>query len=90
MIPVYALSGDPIKAYDFFKPISGDATGSNDKTFTMLYDLGMNYLDTGHYPEAVALYKDLMVRDKGSDKACLYQAHISEATLAMKRDHAHG
>ena len=30
----------------------------------MMDDLGQNYLDTGHYPEAITLYKDLMVRDK--------------------------
>ncbi len=84
VIPVYALKGDPGAAYNFLHNLSGDTAGSNEKTFKMMDDLGNNYLDTGHYPEAVALYRDLMVRDKGSDKSCLYQAHISEATLAMK------
>ena len=84
VIPVYALKGDPGAAYNFFHNIAGDAGGSNDKTFKMMDDLGVNYLDTGHYPEAITLYKDLMVRDRGSDKSCLYQAHITEATLAMK------
>ena len=83
-IPVYALKGDPAAAYNFFKGISGDAAGSNAKTFQMMDDLGVNYLDTGHYPEAIILYKDLMVRDRGSSKQCNYQAHITEATLAMK------
>ena len=50
----------------------------------MMDDLGQNYLDTGHYPEAIALYKDLMVRDRSGDKSCVYQAHITEATMAMK------
>ena len=84
IIPVYALAGDPTDAYNFFKNLSGDAAGANDKTFKMMDDLGQNYLDTGHYPEAIALYKDLMVRDRGSDKICVYQAHITEATMAMK------
>jgi TolA-binding protein len=84
VIPVYALAGSPTDAYNFLKNLSGDAAGSNDKTFKMMDDLGQNYLDTGHYPEAIALYKDLKVRDSGSDKSCEYQSRITEATMAMK------
>ncbi len=84
VIPVYALRGDPSAAYNFFHNLSGDQAGSNDRTFKMMDELGTNYLDTGHYPEAITLYKDLMVRDRGSDKSCIYQAHITEATMAMK------
>jgi tetratricopeptide (TPR) repeat protein len=84
LIPVYALAGSPTDSYNFFKNLSGDAAGSTDKTFKMMDDLGQNYLDTGHYPEAIALYKDLMVRDSASDKQCEYQSHITEATMAMK------
>ncbi|HEY3818083.1 MAG TPA: hypothetical protein VGL81_12980 [Polyangiaceae bacterium] len=84
VIPVYALAGNPTDAYNFFKNLSGDQAGSNDKTFKMMDDLGQNYLDTGHYPEAISLYKDLQVRDNNSDKSCEYQSHITEATMAMK------
>jgi TolA-binding protein len=84
VIPVYALAGNPTDAYNFLKNLSGDQAGSNDKTFKMMDDLGQNYLDTGHYPEAIALYKDLKVRDSGSDKSCEYQSRITEATMAMK------
>ncbi len=83
IIPVYALSGDPKKAYGFFHPLSGDDGSANDKTYHMMDELGLNYLDTGHYPEAIALYQDLMQRDKGN-KWCQYQGHVTEATLAMK------
>lgn len=83
VIPVYALKGDPAQAYNFMHNISGDQSGSNEKTFKMMDDLGNNYLDTGHYPEAIILYKDLMTRDKGG-RHCVYQAHITEATMAMK------
>lgn len=83
IVPVYALAGDPKKAYTFFRPLSGDAGSDNERTFKMMYDLGLNYLDTGHYPEGIALFQDLMSRDKGA-KFCLYQSHITEATLAMK------
>jgi tetratricopeptide (TPR) repeat protein len=84
IIPVYALKGDPNAAYNFFRNISGDAAGQNDKTFKMMNDLGQNYLDTGHYPEAIALYKDLLVRDRQSERICEYQANITEAVMAMK------
>ncbi len=83
IIPVYALWGDPKKAYTFLKPLSGDQGAENDKTFKMMDDLGINYLDTGHYDEGIALYQDLMNRDKGP-KWCEYHGHISEATLAKK------
>ena len=83
LIPVYALKGDPAQAYNFMHNVSGDQTGSNEKTYKMMDDLGNNYLDTGHYPEAIVLYKDLMARDKGG-RVCVYQAHITEATMAMK------
>ncbi|MGC4066056.1 MAG: tetratricopeptide repeat protein [Polyangiaceae bacterium] len=82
-IPVYAVSGAPTKAYGFFKPLSGDTGGSDAKTIDMLNELGMAYLDTGHYPEAIALYTDLMSRDKG-DCYCHYQTQITTAISAMK------
>ena len=84
VIPVYALKGDPGAAYNFLHNLSGDTAGSNDKTFKMMDDLGTNYLDTGHYPEAITLFKDLLTRDRTGEKTCVYQAHITEATLAMK------
>ncbi len=83
IVPVYAMKGDPTQAYNFFHNISGDTDG-NDKTFKMMDDLGNNYLDTGHYPEGIILYKDLMNRDKSGARTCMYQAHITEATMAMK------
>ena len=72
VIPVYALKGDPAQAYNFLHNISGDAGRSNEKTYKMMDDLGNNYLDTGHYPEAIILYKDLIARDKcGSASASI-------------------
>ena len=84
LIPVYALRGDPTAAYNFFHNLSGDPPGSNVKTYKMMDDLGQNYLDTGHYPEAISLYKDLIRRDANGPHTCAYQSHIAEATLALK------
>jgi len=83
LIPVYAISGNPSKAFSFFKPISGDSGNSEDKTIDMLNELGYAYLDTGHYPEGITLYRDLMSRDKG-DRYCHYQTQITGAISASK------
>jgi tetratricopeptide (TPR) repeat protein len=83
VIPVYAIKGDPAQAYNFMHNISGDQGSVNTLTYKMMDDLGQNYLDTGHYPESIILYKDLLTRDRGG-RQCVYQAHITEATMAMK------
>ena len=82
IVPVYALSGEPRRAFDFFRPLSGDSGGSNEKTFQMLDDLGQSYHDTGHYAEAIQLYEDLITRDRGP-RWCRYQGRIAEAVLAI-------
>ena len=84
IVPVYAMQGNPLAAYNFFHPLSGDSGSANTKTFQMMDDLGLNYIDTGHYPEAIALYEDLEKRDKAGDKFCTYQVHITESSMAMK------
>jgi tetratricopeptide (TPR) repeat protein len=84
ILPVYALKGDPSAAHDFFHAISGDSSGSYERTFKMMDELGQNYLDTGHYPEAVVLYKDLIARDRLGDRTCAYQSRVTEAVMAMR------
>ncbi len=84
LVAVYALAGNPTEAYAFFGTVSADPPGSSGKTFAMMNDLGQSYLDTGHYPEAIALYRDLETRDAGGDRGCEYRSHITEATLALK------
>jgi TolA-binding protein len=83
MIPVYAASGQPDRAYNFFKPISGDKGGEQTKTIETMNELGLAYLDTGHYKEGIILYKDLLSRDRG-DRTCHYQTQITIATQALK------
>ncbi|MCH2108582.1 MAG: tetratricopeptide repeat protein, partial [Polyangiaceae bacterium] len=81
LIPVYAASEQPQRAYNYFKPLSGDKGGANAKTLEMMRDLGHAYIDTGHYPEGIGLYKDLMSRDK-HEQWCFYQSQISHAVQA--------
>jgi tetratricopeptide (TPR) repeat protein len=82
IIPVYALAGDPAKAYAFFKPLS--EKNDDGSTYEMMEALGQNLLDTGHYPEAIILYKDLINRQPRGAKGCFYQAQITQATMALK------
>jgi len=82
MIPVYAVAGAPDKAFNFFKPVSGDKGGEQVKTVGMLNELGLAYLDTGHYKEGIVLYRDLLSRDPGA-KGCFYQGQITTATQAL-------
>lgn len=81
LIPVYAASGAPLKAYNFFKPLSGDPGGENVKTLDMLNELGFAYMDTGHYKDGIELYRDLMSRDRGK-RYCHYQSQVTMATQA--------
>jgi tetratricopeptide (TPR) repeat protein len=82
IIPVYAVAGKASKAFNFFRPLSGDSGGSQELTLQMLRDLGISYFDTGHYDEAITMYRDLMARDKG-DQFCEYQVLISQAVQAL-------
>jgi hypothetical protein len=82
LIPVYAVAGAPDKAFNFFKPVSGDKGGEQVKTVGMLNELGLAYLDTGHYKEGIVLYRDLLSRDAGA-KSCFYQGQITTATQAL-------
>lgn len=81
IVPVYAASESPSRAYNYFKPLSGDKGGSDEKTLEMMRDLGFAYLDTGHYPEGIELFESLMARDK-SEHWCSYQSEITKATQA--------
>src|SRR3954462_7103369 len=48
----------------------------------MMNELGLAYLDTGHYKEGIVLYRDLLSRDSG-DKSCFYQGQITTASSAI-------
>ncbi|MDX2051124.1 MAG: hypothetical protein SFV15_01955 [Polyangiaceae bacterium] len=82
LVPVYASSGAPDKAYNFFRPLSGDSGAEKTETVKMMNELGTAYIDTGHYKEGVVLYQDLMGRDPGP-KYCYYQSQITLAVQAI-------
>ena len=82
IVPLYAVSGKPEAAFAFFRGVSGDEAGKNDRSLRMLGDLGQNYIDTGHYKEAQVLYKELLKLDGASNLVCAYQTHITEAVMA--------
>jgi TolA-binding protein len=84
IIPVYALAGKPERAFEFFKPLAGDSAGSDEQTYGMMEDLGQNLLDTGHYPEAIVLYNDLIKRRPRSPEVCTYQARVTECIMASQ------
>ena len=77
VIPAYAKVGDPARAFRFFEGMGGDP-------LAMTADLGQALLDTGHYPEAIIVYRDLASRDRRGARPCLYEARIAQATMAMK------
>lgn len=59
IIPVFALVGDPKRAYDFLRPLAeGD-----EKVLEMLDALGELYMSTNHLREAAVIYDDLSRRD---------------------------
>lgn len=82
LVPVYASSGAPEKAYNFFRPLSGDSGAEKSESIKMMNELGTAYIDTGHYKEGVVLYQDLMGRDPGP-KYCYYQSQITLAVQAI-------
>jgi tetratricopeptide (TPR) repeat protein len=82
IIAVYAMKGDPAAAYAFFREVSGDPAGVDEKALEMMGALGKRYTETGHYPEAVALYKDLSARVPAAGKALVLSRLEAAAHLA--------
>src|SRR5262249_14101102 len=81
---IYAFVGDPAKAFDFLRPLSGDGDGEQQRTFKMMNELGRNYLDAGRNKAAVVVYIDLIRRNPGAP-ACAYLAQLDAGADAAKR-----
>ncbi len=82
IVPVYALKGDPARAYAFFRPLSGDPPSSNQRTFKMMDDLGQSYWDAARYPEALTVYRDLAARDSAG--VCAHGVRVDLTSSAIK------
>ncbi|MEP7123769.1 MAG: hypothetical protein ABJE95_22765 [Byssovorax sp.] len=78
LVPIFALAGDPLKAFAFFKTLSGDPAGETRGALAMSVELGQSYLDTGHYGECVALDLDLLQRAPG-EATCKLIAQLDRA-----------
>lgn len=59
IVPVYAVGGQPAKAYDFFRVLSGD----DARALHMLEALGRTYDETGKFADAKKVFAELKVRD---------------------------
>ena len=59
VVPVFAIRGDPARAYDFFRMLSHDDARALD----MLDKLGRTYEDTGKLSDAKAIRAELKRRD---------------------------
>ena len=55
LVPLYAASGAPEQAFRFFAQVSGDKSGETSRTIALMGELGVAYLDTGRYREALVL-----------------------------------
>jgi tetratricopeptide (TPR) repeat protein len=62
ILPVYAEAGAPAKAFDFFRPLSGDGPGSTEKTVALLMGLGDAFRARNKPKEAVATYLQVLKR----------------------------
>ena len=83
LIPVYAFAGDPKRAYEFFRLLSGDTGRSSEQTFALMDRLGQSYVDSGHYAEGITVYQDLVRRDSGP-RRCVYQGIVTAATVVSR------
>lgn len=78
----YSLAGDPSKAFNFFRGLSGDGTGETQRTFEMMERLGTAYSAGGRYSEASAVYQDLRARD--AVHSCRWSAYADDADQAAR------
>ncbi len=80
MVLAYAQVGIPARAFRFFSRYASD----NKQALGMLENLGRLYEGTGRWPQAVAVYHDLMRRKPDSLRLCEWQARVTAAVVASR------
>jgi TolA-binding protein len=91
MIPLYAMSGHPAKAYDLFAAHSGDRPGEQKQLHRMLEEMAEAYSDTGKPDTAVQLCLDWLDRGAGASACAVVKridAIVARAGGAPARAHA--
>jgi tetratricopeptide (TPR) repeat protein len=59
LVFVYAKTGKPEAAYNYFRRVAADDT----RTLALVFKLGGAYYDNGKYADAIRVFDDLMARD---------------------------
>ncbi|MBL8679260.1 MAG: tetratricopeptide repeat protein [Myxococcales bacterium] len=69
------------QAFATFRRYAADEEGA----VAMLEKLGELYRDNGQWPNAIAVFHELMSQRAESDRFCQWQAHVAAAYVAMNR-----
>ncbi|MBI2894772.1 MAG: tetratricopeptide repeat protein [Deltaproteobacteria bacterium] len=80
MVLSYAQIGSPDRALEFFRRYAG----SEDQAYEMFERLGEIFFDTGHWPEAIAVYHAMMQERPQSTKLCGWQGRVTNAVISSR------
>jgi tetratricopeptide (TPR) repeat protein len=82
LIASYSVVGMGSRAYSFFRPVSGDEPGKEDRTISMLVALSGEYGRAGNAPEAVAVLAFLLSLNPVG-RFCPYKPQIMSALASL-------
>lgn len=82
LVASYSVVGIGSRAYSFFRTVSGDDPGRDDRTIVMLVQLGGEYGRAGNAPEAIAVFDSLLSRGSGG-RICPHRSHIMGAIASL-------
>ena len=80
IVPVYATAGDPKGAFAFFQRAVTDPA----EALALYAAVADAYRGTGHYAEALVVYRDLLVRSGESEETrCAYHNRVRELLYTL-------